>query len=688
MGVKVMGNMDREPMLDLFIFECNQMVQQLELLVIESEKTGNLDESVNEIFRIMHTIKGSAAMMLFNNIAELAHKVEDLFALLRGGKPANLDAAGITDLVLQAADFFKTELGKLEQGEQNDGDPCQLITVIQEWLTRLEPQTPKKPTGKAAPPPQPETAKFYIGGQHPDNQQNLLAYQVLVKFSEECEMVDVRALSLTRSLRELASEITYYPEDVIDNQEGIEIIKNDGFKIFFQSQASLAELQDFFAKTPFLAELMIEPVVEHGSAANAVGLKENSPEETKGTVKGQQRPPEQRREAAANGGGAKQSLISVNLQKLDVLMDLVGEMVIAEAMVTRHPELAGLQLESFRKSAQHLQKITHELQDVVMSIRMVPLTGTFQKMNRIVRDMSRNLKRQVELVISGAETEVDKNIIEHISDPLMHIIRNSIDHGIEPVAERLAKGKLEIGKVFLEAKNAGGEVLIIIKDDGRGLNREKILEKAKRQGLLKKNEQELSDREIFNFILLPGFSTKEKVTEYSGRGVGMDVVVKGLEAVGGKVFIDSAPDAGTVITLKIPLTLAIIDGMNIRVGESLYTVPTTSIRESFRMKPGDLINDPDGNEMIMIRGKCYPIIRLHEAFRVETAVTELTEGITMMVENNETEFCLFADQLLGEQQVVVKALPRYIKKINGIAGCTLLGNGEISLILDVGGLQQ
>jgi two-component system chemotaxis sensor kinase CheA len=687
MGVKAMGNMDREPMLDLFIFECNQMIQQLELLVIESEKAGNLDDSVNEIFRIMHTIKGSAAMMLFNNIAELAHKVEDLFALLRGGKPANVDAAGITDLVLQAADFFKTELGKLEQGEQNDGDPGPLIAVIQEWLTRLEPETTKEATGKAVPPPQPESAKFYIGGQQSDNRQNLLAYQVLVKFSEECEMVDVRALSLTRSLRELASEIKYYPEDVIDNQEGMEIIKNEGFKIFFQSQASLAELQDFFAKTPFLAELTIDPVADPGPAAPAVGPQENTPEATKGTVTGQ-RPPEQQREAAANGGGAKQSLISVNLQKLDVLMDLVGEMVIAEAMVTRHPELAGLQLESFHKSAQHLQKITHELQDVVMSIRMVPLTGTFQKMNRIVRDMSRNLKRQVELVISGAETEVDKNIIEHISDPLMHIIRNSIDHGIEPVAERLAKGKPEIGKVFLEAKNAGGEVLIIIKDDGRGLNREKILEKAKRQGLLKKNEQELTDREIFNFILLPGFSTKEKVTEYSGRGVGMDVVVKGLESVGGKVFIDSAPDAGTMITLKIPLTLAIIDGMNIRVGESLYTVPTTSIRESFRMKPGDLINDPDGNEMIMIRGKCYPIIRLHEAFRVETAVTELTEGITMMVENNETEFCLFADQLLGEQQVVVKALPRYIKKISGIAGCTLLGNGEISLILDVGGLQQ
>jgi two-component system chemotaxis sensor kinase CheA len=687
-----MGSMDREPMVDLFIFECNQLIAQLEQLVLESEKTGNLDDSVNEIFRIMHTIKGSAAMMLLNNIAELAHKVEDLFALLRAGKQVGHDASEIIDLVLEAADFFKTELGKMEQGQPNDGDPTALIQTIQTSLANLEPG----PARRTSPPDGPtktltpdEEQKFYIGSLQA-NPQNGTGYQALIRFTEDCEMIDVRAVSLTRTLREIATEIKHYPEDVIDNEQSIDQIKNNGFKVFFQSQAQMAELQDFFAKTPFMAELTLEPLttVESGSVAAKPPAEislDDAPAAARMSNSGSQ--PEQQQRETGGFSAIKQSLISVNLQKLDVLMDLVGEMVIAEAMVTRHPELVGLPLENFRKSAQHLQKITHELQDVVMSIRMVPLTGTFQKMNRIVRDMSRNLGRQVELVVSGAETEVDKNIIEHISDPLMHLIRNAIDHGIESGEERLALGKPEIGRVFLEAKNAGGEVLIIIKDDGRGLNREKILEKAKRQGLLKKPEQELSEREIFNFILLPGFSTNEKVTEYSGRGVGMDVVVKGLEAVGGKIMIDSALGAGTTITLKIPLTLAIIDGMTIKVGNSLYTVPTTSIRESFRMKPGELITDPDGNEMIMIRGSCYPIIRLHEAFGVPTTVTEFTQGITMMVENNDTGFCIFADELLGEQQVVVKALPKYVKKIKGIAGCTLLGNGDISLILDVGGLQ-
>jgi two-component system chemotaxis sensor kinase CheA len=687
-----MGSNDREPMVDLFIFECNQLIAQLEQLVLESEKAGNLDDSVNEIFRIMHTIKGSAAMMLLNNIAELAHKVEDLFALLRQGKQVNLETAEIIDLVLEAADFFKTELGKMEQGQPNDGDPTALIQTIQTSLANRAPepsrQTPP-PDGSTKTLTPAEEQKFYIGSLQA-NPQNGTGYRALIRFTEDCEMIDVRAVSLTRTLREIASEIKYYPEDVIDNEQSIDQIKNNGFKVFFQSQAGMAELQDFFAKTPFMAELTLEPLtaVESGPAAakpQAEISLDDAPAVAETSNSGSQQ--EQQQRETGGFSAVKQSLISVNLQKLDVLMDLVGEMVIAEAMVTRHPELVGLPLENFRKSARHLQKITHELQDVVMSIRMVPLTGTFQKMNRIVRDMSRNLGRQVELVLSGAETEVDKNIIEHISDPLMHLIRNAIDHGIESGEERLALGKPEIGRVFLEAKNAGGEVLIIIKDDGRGLNRAKILEKAKRQGLLKKPEQELSEREIFNFILLPGFSTNEKVTEYSGRGVGMDVVVKGLEAVGGKIVIDSALGAGTTITLKIPLTLAIIDGMTIKVGNSLYTVPTTSIRESFRMKPGELITDPDGNEMIMIRGNCYPIIRLHEAFGVPTTVTEFTQGITMMVENNDTGFCVFADELLGEQQVVVKALPKYVKKIKGIAGCTLLGNGDISLILDVGGLQ-
>ena len=301
----------------------------------------------------------------------------------------------------------------------------------------------------------------------------------------------------------------------------------------------------------------------------------------------------------------------------------------------------------------------------------------------------KNSTRKFSLQLIGQETEVDKNIIEHISDPLMHLIRNSIDHGIEMPSERETKGKPRIGTITLEAKNAGGDVLIIIRDDGEGFNKDRILAKAREKGLIKGSEEEITDKEIYNLVFLPGFSTNENVTEFSGRGVGMDVVVKNIEAVGGAIAADSVPGKGTTITLKIPLTLAIIDGMNIKVGDSRYTIPTTAIKESFRPKMTEVIVDPDNNEMIMVRGQCFPILRLHDVYHVQTDVTDFEDGIIIMVEQDNKILCIFADGLIGQQQVVVKALPAYIRNTNtisGLAGCTLLGDGSISLILDVAGL--
>jgi len=384
--------------------------------------------------------------------------------------------------------------------------------------------------------------------------------------------------------------------------------------------------------------------------------------------------------------GKQQSIISVNISKLDMLLDLVGEIVISEAMVTKNPDLVGLQLDNFKKSSRQLRKLTNELQDIVMSIRMVPVSMTFHKMNRIVRDMSKKLNKEVELEIIGEDTEVDKNIIDHISDPLMHLVRNSLDHGIEGKEERKISGKHEIGKITLEAKNAGSDVFIIVSDDGKGLDKRKIYEKAKLQGLVTKTQEELTDKEIFSNILLPGFSTNENVTEYSGRGVGMDVVQRNIDSIGGTISIESIKGKGSRISIKIPLTLAIIDGLEVAVGKSKYTIPITAIRESFKPKEDEVIEDSEGNEMIMIRGEAYMIYRLHRLFNTSTKITSTNEGIMVLVEDNTKAACLFVDSLIGEQQVVVKALPSYIKKAKGIAGCTILGDGNISLILDVSGI--
>lgn len=387
-----------------------------------------------------------------------------------------------------------------------------------------------------------------------------------------------------------------------------------------------------------------------------------------------------------NKSGKHQSIISVNISKLDMLLDLVGEIVISEAMVVKNPDLEGLQLDNFNKASLQLRKLTNELQDIVMSIRMVEVSMTFRKMNRIVRDMSKKLNKLVELKIIGEETEVDKNIIDHISDPLMHLVRNSLDHGLEGKEERIDSGKPEVGKITLEAKNVGGDVFIIVSDDGRGLDRKKIYDKARDKGLTTKVEEELTDSEIFSFILLPGFSTNERVTEYSGRGVGMDVVKKNIDSIGGTIFIESIPGKGSKTSVKIPLTLAIIDGLEVLVGKARYTIPITNIRESFKPDENGVIIDSDENELIMIRGEAYPVFRVSRIFNINTKITTLSDGIIVVVEHNKKVACLFVDSLIGEQQVVVKALPGYVKKAKGIAGCTILGDGSMSLILDVSGI--
>lgn len=488
-------------------------------------------------------------------------------------------------------------------------------------------------------------------------------------------MENIRAYSIVHSLKNITEEFSYFPEDIIDNDNSVNAIRSEGFKIYLKTDCSYEEIHEFFMKTVFLKNLDLVQLDEDTELEQISKKKE---------VKNQDKPAKET-QSLSN----QKSIISVSVSKLDKLMDLVGEMVTAEAMVIQNPDLKGLNLDNFYKAARQLSKITSEIQDMVMSIRMVSISTTFHKMHRIVRDMCKKLDKDVQLEIIGEDTEVDKNIIEHISDPLMHLVRNAIDHGIETREERLLKGKSEIGTITLEAKNAGSDVLIIIKDDGKGLDKGKIIKKAKENGLLYKPDNEMSDKEIFNLILLPGFSTKDNISEFSGRGVGMDVVKKNVETVGGSISVDSIAGIGTTITVKIPLTLAIIDGMNVKVGNSFYTIPTISIKEFFRPRKSDIISDPDGKEMILVRGKLYPLLRLHKFYRIKTEITNILEGVIIMIEQDGKGLCIFADELLGQQQVVVKALPEYIlglKKIKGLAGCTLLGDGNISLILDITGL--
>jgi len=670
---KMENNFDS--VLDMFLYEANTLLEQLDeiLLKVEEDREFNTD-CINEIFRIMHTIKGSAAMMQFNSIMTISHRIEDLFYYIRENGLQNQFTEDLINLVFKCTDFIKSEILKIQDEKPLTENISEYEIEIKELLDIV--------SGK----------KEYIRKDNASNQSQLSTdvadivnnsdkrYLVRVDFDDECGMENLRAFMIVNHLKDITTNFSYEPEDIETNKETIKDILQNGFRIYFEKEQDLKLGIDVIKDS---LNVKNYTVIENETKNESANSNQAGGSETATTVQSNN----QTSDASNSTKHNKQSLISVNLSKLDKLANIVGEIVITESMVVSNPEIKHLNLDSFTKATRQLRKLTDELQDVVMSLRMVPVSGVFQKMKRIVRDMSKNLNKEVELVLVGDDIEVDKTIVDGIADPLMHLVRNSMDHGIEPTNERIKKGKNPKGTITLTALNTGGEILITVEDDGKGLNPDYILSKAKARNLLQKSETEYSLKEIFSFVMLPGFSTKEAVTEFSGRGVGMDVVKKNIENVGGNVILDSKVDKGTTITFKIPLTLAIVDGMQVVVGDSEFIIPIKNIQQSLNVNKKDIVKNTDGSEGIMLRNKCYPVIRLHDLYGIDTDVKELEDGILILVEAENKGYGLFADRLLGEQQVVVKPLPVLLNKFDiknaGIAGCSILGDGSISLILDV-----
>ena len=700
-----------EPMVEVFIFETRQFLDQLEQISMGSEGNGGFSEDdVNEIFRAMHTIKGSAAMMMFEEISTLAHSVEDIFYYIRELHPKQVDTTAITDIVLNAVDFMRIEMDSLDAGNNPSMSSKELRDYTKNFLRNMKLANGDDPDidlrkAKNAQKKQPAPKQYYIGAAKPEPTVAEAAitgvkgskhvYYACIHFEQGCEMEEVRAFGVINNLKDQVDEVHHLPDKILEDDNAAEVIRNEGFRIWFTTDMENSEAKHELDQTIFMEKLDFQELdstaeCEYWPSAMAVAVQAaESSEPIKPPMPEVFRPeiaeaPKPARKQPS-GGGTESQMITVRVDKLDKLMDLVGELVIAEAMVTQNPDIAGLELDNFQKAARQLHKINGELQDSVMALRMVPLEGTFKKMNRIVRDMTKKLGKKARLVLEGEYTEVDKNINEHISDPLMHIVRNSVDHGIEMPDVRVANGKPEIGTVVLSAENAGGEVVLKIQDDGGGLNKEKILDRARKNGILTKPEEELTDQEIYSFIFAPGFSTKEKVTEFSGRGVGMDVVVSNIKSLGGQVTVDSVYGQGSTTIIKIPLTLAIIEGMSVGVGKSCFSIPISYINRSFRPDAGQIFRDPDGTEMIMVEGKCAPVVRLNQVYGIDNAIEDETNGIILILEAGDQKYAVVADKLLGVQEIVVKPVPKYIQKVmktTGISGCTLLGDGSISLILD------
>ena len=683
----------------MYIYETNTLLEQLESIVLDAEKENTFSQdNVNEIFRIMHTIKGSSAMMEFDTLARVSHRIEDMFFLIREGTMSVVkdeDRPALFDVMLHSVDYFREEMEKVEAEQPLNEDVDSFLGNINSLIAKIKgeeiPAEPAPPAA-AAPAPAAEAAPAAPVPAQTTEGSAEFPFGLRVFFDEGCGMENLRAFMLVTSVQGFCAEadFTYQPAGVESDSSLAEVVIEHGFLLQFRSEEDRAravpivmtagsvhsyEEQNYVPAPPPAAE----PAPAAAEAAPAAQKAAAAPAPQSGAA--QQHP---------QGQGQKESLISVGLSKLDQLSAIVGEIVITEAMVTGSPDLKGLHLDAFSKSARQLRKLTDELQDVSMSLRMIPVSNTFQKMNRIVRDMCKKLNKQVKLTLVGENTEVDKTIVDSIGDPIMHMVRNSMDHGIEEnVEDRIAAGKDPVGEILLSAQDTGSEVIIQISDDGAGVNDEAVLAKAIRNGIASP-DVEYSHKEILNFLMAPGFSTNAQVTEFSGRGVGMDVVKSGVESLGGSVSITSEQGKGMTTIMRIPLTMAIMDGMEVSVGDSIFTIPINNIRSSIKLTEADILHDSVDGEMVKMLDGYYPVIRARDFYNLPGGAERIDDGILMWLESGDCSYCLFVDELLGEQQIVVKPLPAYVNNFDiknyGITGCSILGDGNISIILDAGGL--
>ena len=380
--------------------------------------------------------------------------------------------------------------------------------------------------------------------------------------------------------------------------------------------------------------------------------------------------------------------VKVNTQRMDALIDMVGELVIGYQMVSQDNAIQSIEIQKTKRTIGHVSNIIRDLQEVAMSLRLVTLRSTFQKMARLVRDLSSKSGKNIRFIVEGEDVELDRGVVEHIADPLVHMIRNACDHGIETVEERSAAGKPAEGNLWLRAYHQGGSIVIEIKEDGRGLNREKLLQKAISLNLVSqdRNLAEIPDNEVFNYIFMPGFSTAEKLTDVSGRGVGMDVVRRNIESLRGKIDIQSELGKGSTFKIQLPLTMAIIDGMVVRVGNQRYVIPTLTIEQSFRANENDIHTVAGKGEMVEVRGAMLPIYRAKLLFGLQSGEDSIEKGLMVVVESRDMKYCLFVDEIVGQQQVVIKSLGHGVASVPGVSGGAILGDGKVALILDVGGL--
>ena len=679
-----------------FFTESAEHVETIESGLLELEQQPQDLDLLNRIFRAAHSIKGNAGMFNFTAIGGLTHKMENVLDLLRNEqRPVT---PHVIEVLLRALDGLKSLLDAAQGGSEADEEGIQGLE--QELQTCQESDSGSEVTGKqpaankpAAPPANMWRLVKIDWVPLPELFQRGLDPVQIFKELHELGMVKVlrvrtdqipplEAMDPERCYLNWAVELeTDVPvakiEAVFDFvRDGSELTiidcapkqakpyKRVGEILLEEGVVTPGELSDSLAKQKPLGEILVEE-------------KKVTPQQVDKALQKQQK--------LKKGEVAS---IRVDTEKIDKLINLVGELVITQSMIADLGEKFTMsQLPVLQERIVQLERNTRELQERVMSIRMMPIGSAFHRFPRLVRDLAGKSGKQIQLVMSGEETELDKTLIEAIGDPLTHLVRNSVDHGLEGPEERVAAGKAERGTVRLHAYHDGGNICIAVGDDGRGLNREKIIKKAIEHGLIADGAT-MSDEEVHQLILRAGFSTADMITDVSGRGVGMDVVKRNIEGLGGTVSIESTAGKGSKLTLKLPLTLAIIDGMTVRVGEDNYIIPLITVTESIRPKSSELQRIVGKGEVVNLRGEWVPVVRLYEVFQVTPDYTDPAQALLVIVEAEGRRVAVLVDELTGQQQVVIKTLEQNYRKVEAISGATILGDGQVALILDVPGLAK
>ena len=706
----------------VFFDEAEELLAEKERLLLAVDIAAPDAEDLNAIFRTAHSIKGGASTFGLSDMSEVTHILESLLDRIRQGQMA-LTAEHV-DAFLAAKDILKMQLDGHRLGSAVDQDAVANVRMMLQSFSQDVPVAALTPVAPAFHTTE-KAAVSHAGGQRYRLELPKMEEREVEALAAELGLLGDVAVSTLADARKVLEVTTHEslddilaicsfvlnPDDMVITQapplapgeaEAARAAqeKAQGYGFFDPLPGAPAAqgamdpgygffqpLEDIRAAAGVQSDAeqgygFFQPLAQiRADAAKAGNAGGPAVASAATEVEPEKKPAKKEGEKA----GTESSSIRVSIEKVDQLINLVGELVITQAMIEqRAGALDPMLHEKLLDSVSHLTRNTRDLQEAVMSIRMMPMDFVFSRFPRMVRDLATKLGKKVDFITNGAATELDKGLIERIVDPLTHLVRNSIDHGVEMPAARVAAGKTEAGRLFLSASHQGGNIIIEVSDDGAGLNRERILAKAQQQGL--DVSETMSDADVWQLIFAPGFSTAEAVTDVSGRGVGMDVVKRNISAMGGVVDIRSAKGFGTTISISLPLTLAILDGMSIRVGDEVYILPLGFVIESLQPAVEDIKDIAGRGQVVKVRGEYLPLIPLYQMFDIVPRFTSPSEGICVILETEGRKAALFVDDLVGQQQVVVKNLESNYRKVVGISGATILGDGGVSLILDVAAL--